>query len=193
MAVYSKRASEFLLVASQIAGGLDVVLGRDSHDTANAEQRFCVALEAGIRWCTLMSITNGTSEDSVISVDYCNLPIRCPFYRSTKHLIKKCKGIKSSKRGVVDATALTQEQPAVLPPAQNHTLQLGANNTKDVEHSNMIRVPPQRTWALHWLSIDAKRQNAVRRVKSKWSTRLCGRQYSSKIRSASFNILEQNA
>lgn len=82
-------------VASQIASGLDMLLGSDSRNATSVDQRFCVALEARAGWRTTLLVTNELSgAASEITVDYCNLPIRCRFCLSIEHLVKDCKGTK---------------------------------------------------------------------------------------------------
>lgn len=92
---------EYLGVAKEIAGGLGELLGCDRRNASSADQRFCVALQSGLGWTTQLSVTNeSTKEKIVISVDYCNLPIRCRLCHSTDHLICECP---SQRRGTNDA------------------------------------------------------------------------------------------
>ncbi|XP_073388304.1 uncharacterized protein [Physcomitrium patens] len=89
---------EFMKVSNQIASGLRVLLGGDNRSAVSSDQRFCVAMEAGVEWRTLLSVSNeATGKVSLISVDYCNLPIRCQFCLSTNHLVKECTGTRSMK------------------------------------------------------------------------------------------------
>lgn len=75
---------------------LVVVFGSNSCNAIN--QYFCLAMEASIRWPTLLLITNiFTKMASKIIIDYYNLPIKYHFCLSTKHLIKECKDIKTQK------------------------------------------------------------------------------------------------
>lgn len=91
---------EFLGVAKEIAGGLGELLGSDKRNAHTADQRFCVALQAGLGWQTQLAVTNeNTGEKIVILVDYCNLPIRCRCCYSTGHLVKDCPGIKTPSAG----------------------------------------------------------------------------------------------
>lgn len=89
---------EFLSVAKEIAGGLGELLGNDRRNSSAADQRFCVALQAGEGWTTQLSVSNEvTGEQVLILVDYCNLPIRCRCCYFIDHLIKDCPGVRVTR------------------------------------------------------------------------------------------------
>jgi len=107
---------EFLGEADKIAGGLGDLLASDRRNAHTAEQRFCVALQAGQGWRTQLRITNHTTqEQAIITVDYCNLPIRCRICMSTDHLAKDCQGaMKAQPRPEAKPTDGREQN---LPPA----------------------------------------------------------------------------
>lgn len=110
---------EFLGVAKEIAGGLGELLGSDKRNATCADQRFCVALQAGQGWKTQLSVTNeNMGEKVIISVDYCNLPIRCRCCQSTDHLIKDCPGIKAPNSAGETQPSEDQNSAAAGPPQQ---------------------------------------------------------------------------
>lgn len=63
-----------------------------------------------------LSVTNkSTGYDLQISVDYCKLPIWCPFFLSTTHLIKDCRGIRSTKGSPEEVEGATSKDDCEFP------------------------------------------------------------------------------
>lgn len=94
---------EFLNVTSEIASGLGLVLGVDKRNEHMRDQRFCIGLLSGSGWRTHIAVDNeAKGEETLIAIDYGNLPIRCHICLSTKHLARDCPGL-SSKGGETKA------------------------------------------------------------------------------------------
>lgn len=89
-------AEELLGVVSEVAAGLGEVLGAHKRNQVSQDQRFCIDLTSGGGWQTQVSVTNATTGDkAVITLDYCNLPIRCRFCLAIDHLVKDYPGLAS--------------------------------------------------------------------------------------------------
>jgi len=90
--------AEFLEVSKEIASDLREVLGIDKRNATSADQRFCVALQAGQGWRMQLGVRSELSgEQEVIVVDYYNLPIRCCGCYSFDHLIRECPSLKNPR------------------------------------------------------------------------------------------------
>lgn len=131
---------EFMKVSNQIASGLRVLLGGDNRSAVSSDQRFCVAMEAGVEWRTLLSVSNeATGKVSLISVDYCNLPIRCQFCLSTNHLVKECTGTRSMKEiGGRENRTKTPPQPG----ASATSVPQAPSSTNLRNHEVELPLPP---------------------------------------------------
>jgi hypothetical protein len=90
---------EYRSNSMEIAGALGTVIGKHRGNQGNSDQRFCVAITTGQPWQLTISVKNPvTGQDSLIEIDYNNLPIRCRFCLATYHLIKDYHVLYPQKR-----------------------------------------------------------------------------------------------
>ena len=98
-----------LEVAREITKRLGELVGLDRRNNSIAKQQFCVALESRGGWITQLAVMNeSNNKQSIILVDYCNLPICCRYSVATDHLVKDCPELKGSP---MEANTSEGDQP----------------------------------------------------------------------------------
>ena len=122
---------EFLSVAREIAKGLGELVGLDKGNDSRAEQRFYMALESGGRWITQLAITNqSNNKQSIIFVDYCNLPVRCQNCMATNHLVKECLRIRGIGASANSSDGDQSIEEADVEDGSSNSLRKGIDPTK---------------------------------------------------------------